>query len=657
MNNYHRYIAVSCIVLGASAAISSFAQKNSLSVVELLGEKYYVYKAKKGDSLFGIARTFGWDDNKLAELNPSAVSPLKKGMLIYYPTGEKVDVNEAAREIFSEQSELHHDVKRGETVYSIAKMYNMPVERLYTLNPSSRNGIKAGESLLIRKADAVNTADNSKKPVFYSVKSGDTLYALAQRFGVTVESIMQNNPGVDESNFRAGSTVKIPVRGTGVQMVTKTLEKSNIDSVVIHKAGKNDTWQSLANENGVSEKVLKEANPELKKPKKNEYIAVPKVETVTVEETVVAEDPRETSDDGISEIYDEVHKVSAASGSDAFTAKIAVIVDDESSKKDREFIRGFITGIDRQKNSGYKIDFKAIPASQSEADVIAQLKDFAPTMVFTTSEHRLADYVANYAEESRTPVVNTFDVKSNTYVNNPYVIQLLTPPALFNDNVAHYANKRFGDRTLIFVGDEDKNDQLAESLYAVWDSSKIKSLASLDNLIPEMLNENGKYLIYSFETKKAEVSQVLEKVAALKEQMPLADISMLGRPNLIVYEGSMEPMFKKASLSIPSRFYIEKESHASREFNQRYKALFNSVPVKSLPLYAAVGYDASCYFIPALADSQGDINKLKPSSHTVQSDFDLYRTSNWSGFLNPPVYVIDYTPVGVVQKNVVSHDD
>lgn len=657
MNSYHRYIAVSCALLGASVAMSSFAQKNSLSVVELLGEKYYVYKAKKGDSLFGIARNFGWDDSKLAELNPSAVSPLKKGMLIYYPTGEKVAVNEAAREIFSEQSELHHDVKRGETVYSIAKMYNIPVERLYTLNPSSRNGIKAGESLLIRKADAVNTADNSKKPVFYSVKSGDTLYALSQRFGVSVESIMQNNPGVDESNFRAGSTVKIPVRGTGVQMITKTREKSNIDSVVIRKAEKNDTWESLAQENGVSEQMLQEANPELKKPKKNEYIAVPKVETVTEEVTVVAEDPREASKEGISEIYDEVHKVSSTAGPDAFTAKIAVVLNDASSKKDREFIRGFLTGIDRQKNAGYKIDFKVIPAVQGEAQTIAELKEFAPTMVFTTSDEKLDDYLASFAQESRTPVVNTFDVKSNTYVTNPYVIQLLTPPALFNDNVAHYANKRFGDRTLIFVGDEDKNDQLAESLYSVWDSSKIKSLASLDNLIPEMLSENGKYLIYSFETKKSEVTQVLEKVASLKEQMPLADISMLGRPNLIVYEGGMEPLFQKASLSIPSRFYIEKESYASREFNQRYKSLFNANPVKSLPLYAAVGYDTSCYFIPALAESQGDINKLKPSSKTVQSDFDLYRTSNWSGFLNPPVYVIDYTPVGVVQKNVVSHDD
>lgn len=144
MNQTSGYIIASCIALGASVSLSSSAKENALSVVELLGEKYYVYKAKNGDSLFGIARTFGWDDKILAELNPSVVSPLKKGMLIYYPTGEKVKINDAAFEIFSEQTELHHEVKRGETVYSIAKMYNIPVEKIYALNPSSRNGIRSG---------------------------------------------------------------------------------------------------------------------------------------------------------------------------------------------------------------------------------------------------------------------------------------------------------------------------------------------------------------------------------------------------------------------------------------------------------------------------------------------------------------------------------
>jgi len=657
MNNHSSYIAISCIVLGASSAQSTFADNTSLSVVELLGEKYYVYKSKKGDSLFGIARKFGWDDRKLAELNPSAVSPLKKGMLIYYPTGEKVAVNEAVLEVYSEQAELHHEVKRGETVYSIAMLYNIPVDRIYTLNPSSRNGIKAGESLLIRKADVLNTADNSKKPVFYSVKDGDTMYALARNFGVSVESIMQNNPGVNESNFRAGSTIRIPVRGTGVSMVTKSEEKTNLDSVVVKKANKEDTWQSLAQEAGVSEQMLKDANPDVKKIKKNEYIALPKVDTVQVEKTVVAEDPRESSREGINEIYEDVHKIAEVADSMPYAARIVVLADDISSKKDREFIRGFLTGLDRQKHAGYKIDFKVIPDSIGEARVIAQLNDFRPSMVFTTSETKLADYVAKFAEETRTPVVNTFDVKSNTYVNNPYVIQLLTPPSLFNDNVAHYVNKRFGDRTLIFVGEEDKDDQLAESLYSLWDSSNIKNLASVGNLIPEMFDEAGKYLIYSFDTKKSEVSEVLERVAELKDQMPLAEINMLGRPNLIVYEGNMEQLFRKASLSIPSRFYIDKDSHEAREFNQRYKLLFDASPVKSLPLFAAVGYDTSCYFIPALAGAQGDINKLKPSTHTVQSDYELHRTSNWSGFLNPPVYLIDYTPVGITEKNVIRYEN
>lgn len=645
------------MALGASAAVSSFAKENTLSVVELLGEKYYVYKAKKGDSLFGIARTFGWDDKILAELNPSVVSPLKKGMLIYYPTGEKVKINEAALEIFSEQTELHHEVKRGETVYSVAKMYNMPVEKIYVQNPSSRNGIKAGESLLIRKADAVNTADNSKHPVFYSVKSGDTLFSLARRFGVTVEALMKSNPGVDESNLRAGSTVKVPVRGTGVEMATKTREQSNLDSVVIRKVGKDDTWHSLAKESGLSVEMLKDANPEVKKPKKNDFIAVPKVEVVNVDEVVVAEDPREHTREGISEIYEEVHKMPSADSVRNFTAKIAVIADNYSSKKDKEFIRGFLTGIDRQKHSGYKIDFKVISASDGENDVIAALKDFSPTMVFTTSDSKLDDYVSSFAEETRTPVVNTFDVKSNAYASNPYVIQLLTPPSLFNDNVADYVNKRFNDRTLVFVGEEDSNDQLAEALYMVWDTSRIKNIASVESLIPEMFSEDGKYLVYSFETKKQGVSEVLDAVVRLKEQMPLAEISMLGRPNLIVYEDNMEPQFKKASLSIPSRFYIDKDSREYKEFTQRYKLLFNGNPVKSMPLYAAVGYDTSCYFLPALADANGDINRLSVSKGTVQSDYNLLRTSNWSGFLNPPVYLIDYTTFGTVEKNLVPYDE
>lgn len=201
---------------------------------------------------------------------------------------------------------------------------------------------------------------------------------------------------------------------------------------------------------------------------------------------------------------------------------------------------------------------------------------------------------------SQTPVINTFDVKSSLYETNPYIIQLLTPSTLFNENIAAYVHDRYANRTLIFVGEEDKNDLLAECLRKVWDSGKVKT-SPVAGISPDYFAEDGKYLIYGYPVKKAEVTELLDNVIAVREQRPLADISFLGRPNLIVFEESLENKFHHADVMIPSRFYIDRESSAYKTFIQDFKTLFNRAPVKSLPLYAAVGYDTSTYFIPALS--------------------------------------------------------
>lgn len=140
-----RYIkSFLAVALLAGAGFSLRADNVKLPVVELLGNTYYVYKAKKGDSLFGIARTYGWDDKTLQKLNPSAVSPLQKGMKIYYPAPDQRAQGAVAAPVSANDTELRHTVKRGETVYAISNMYGVPVDRIYALNPDSRNGIKAG---------------------------------------------------------------------------------------------------------------------------------------------------------------------------------------------------------------------------------------------------------------------------------------------------------------------------------------------------------------------------------------------------------------------------------------------------------------------------------------------------------------------------------
>jgi len=648
MNRYFKsFLAVTLI---AGVGLSLCADNVKLPVVELLGNYYYVYKAKKGDSLFGIARTYGWNDSTLQQLNPSAVSPLQKGMKIYYPAPDQHAPKAVAAPVSDNDTELKHTVKRGETVYAISNMYGVPIDRIYSLNPDSRNGIKAGETLLVRKAGTPKKSSEGFQ--FYTIKSNDTPYSVAREFGVSVAAIMRCNPGIDEKNFSAGSNIRIPARGTGIEKKRETVEVPDLDSMGLHKVSKKETWSSIASANGVSVETLREANPDVTELRNKDYIAVPHIETVSVEREVEATDPRETEPGGIEEIYQDVHKI--VGEEEEFSVRIVVVTDDSDSNKNIEFLRGFLTGVDRQKNSGTHIVLKVIDGSASAESVITALDEFKPTVVFITADGDIPSYMAEYALVSQTPVVNTFDVKSGLYETNPYIIQLLTPSTLFNENIATYIHDNFAGRTLLFVGEQDDNDVLAESLKKVWDSSKIRT-SPIAGVTPDFFVEDGKYLVYCYPVKKKEVTEVLDLVIAAREERPMADISFMGRPNLILFEESLESRFHNADAMIPSRFYIDRESSEYKAFNQEFKSLFNRTPVKSLPLYAAVGYDTSNYFIPSLSKSRGDVNKLSRSKGSVQSNFNLVRTSNWGGILNPPVFMIRFTPFDTIEKNVIDY--
>ena len=201
-----RRILVSALVAALYIPALTASSPN-LPVVEILGQQYYVYKVKKGDSLFGIARQFDWDDAVLQKLNADVLGDMQKGANIYYPVESEAKVRtpvKAAPEHL-DRSPLKHLVKKGETVYSISRTYGIPVETIYKLNPASKHGIKAGEELTLQ-----SVRDALEDDQFYTVKSGDTMYALARKGGFTVASLLELNPGMSEKNFQAGSVIKLP---------------------------------------------------------------------------------------------------------------------------------------------------------------------------------------------------------------------------------------------------------------------------------------------------------------------------------------------------------------------------------------------------------------------------------------------------------------
>lgn len=637
--------------------VSSAASQKPLPVVEIMGNKYYMYESKKGETLFGIARARHWDDSELQRINPQAISPLKKGMKIFYPVADNDGAQSGTAPAVSSESEvkeLTHVVGKGENVYSIAQIYNMPVEKIYRFNPSARNGVKVGQVLALQPSPSdapVLSEVKDRNPNFYVLGANESIKDVADRYNASVASILALNPGISPDRIVAGTKIKLPKKGSGLVTVSKVVETPVVENFDIYTAKSKDTWETIAEMNGIESEMLEKANPDVKNIKKKQVIAVPKIVTVTEQKEVTERDARETTPEGIRSIYQDVHKVSSPHELTK-TVKVAILAESPEARKDTEFIRGFLTGLNRMKDSSYRIVLKVVNGAGNEASAVDSLKSFNPNLVFFTGDRNLPEYVKAYAESNMTPVVNTFDVKSEDYLHNPYIIQLFSPSSYFNECVASNAYSKFGDRLLVIIGKEDKGDQLATELVRLWDPRRIKYLPEGVGG-PETFADNEKYLFYAYTVKRQEVETVLKDVASVKEELPFADIALLGRPNWVMFDEALASEFHRVNTYIPSRFYLDGNSPEAKEFYKAYRNLFNYMPSKSLPLYAAVGYDTSTYFIPAMGQASNDINLLRASSRTIQNEFDLKRVSNWGGLMNPPVYLVNFTPYDTIDKIVI----
>ena len=640
------------IVGVAALTLPMLAAEPKLPKVEILGKEYYYHEIKKGESIYGIAKKYDWDLNELVRLNPNTTSNMEKGSRLYYPTGRVAVISQPDDDV-SEDSivyePINHIVKKGETVYSISRQYNIPLEAIYAAHPSAKYGIKSGETIVIQQSPQTV----SGKYFFYTIKPGDTLYSVAQKYKTTVGDIMKANPGVSQNNFRIGDAIRIDINSASNRIHTELVEEERLASLDSYKVKKNDTWQSIAENTGVDETTLKEANENVIEPKKDVVINVPVIETVQVEKQSIDEDPRELEPEGLVEIYDSVHNVN----SDVKLldeVRIAMLSDEPTSKKDLEFARGILISLNEMKDAPYKINFKIIDGRASTETVIDNLDDFEPNLIVATADKAFPAFLADYGNTNSIEIVNVFDVKNDLYEDNPSMVQLLPSSSYFNEQMADKIFDDYGNRELILVGNTDESDGIAEFLISKFEVGKVKKVP-LSSLSEYTLTDDGRYLVYAYPSKKEEVADLLQGVLNLKETTPYADINVVGRPSWVTFVDTYGDKFGEAGVIIPSRLWLDTESEGWKRFNEEYENMFGGNPVKSFPNFAASGYDVAKYFIPSTAKNGGDFNKgfADVNDGSLQTDIQLRRVSNWGGFFNPSGYLLEFRPGGYVEKILV----
>jgi LysM repeat protein len=121
-----------------------------------------------------------------------------------------------------------HFVKDGQTLYGIAKIYGTTSDVIIDSNPELKSGLKTDMIIKIPFKDTVITEKQKQNPVLnfkepiqaqpvvktpgqivYEIKRGETLYGIAKRYDVSMDDILNINPGV--TSFRAGTKIRIPV--------------------------------------------------------------------------------------------------------------------------------------------------------------------------------------------------------------------------------------------------------------------------------------------------------------------------------------------------------------------------------------------------------------------------------------------------------------
>ena len=162
------------------------------------GETIY-YTVKWGDTLTALARKYGTTVQSIVDLNNIA-----NPNLIYVGQKLLIKTNSSA-----EQEEVIYTVVRGDTLSQIALKYGTTVSSIVALNNiPNPNLIYPGQKFVI-KTTGENTDLHDCNHILYLIKWGDTLTSIARRYGVTIQSIVEENDIVNPNLIYAGSLLRI----------------------------------------------------------------------------------------------------------------------------------------------------------------------------------------------------------------------------------------------------------------------------------------------------------------------------------------------------------------------------------------------------------------------------------------------------------------
>ena len=631
------------VLLVLTSGITGFAQdegavkvERSKNKVVIDGKEYYVHIVKKGQTLYSISKAYNVSQKEIAEENPDVLMGLKTGQVLkipYTPVKEDVD-------LIKSDDYVYHILKEGQTLYYLSKKYGVSIENLLKANPELEySNMQINQVIKIPKSemgtyDTVQP-DHQKKYFFYRVEKGETLYSLAKRFDVTVQDIRNINEDLRWQEPRAGQIIKIPrIHETVKQALPPGKDTISIDTTV--NIADTLVWHPQEHFNCDSLAAL------YKKDIYNIALLIP----FNLDHSK-SDNKKNINSDKPSMLQDNPD--SKPSPIDPITGGYL------------EFYEGAMMAVDKMKREGMSVNLYVYDTGTDNrkiSQIIGNYNFSQMDLIIGPFYPGQLSEVAGYAREHKIPLVSPMAPTDSLLDNNPYFFQVNPSRKTEYSQLAQYLSD-FKNKNLIILHKESMVDSLIASelktelfryfsLTNAFDNTVIKDFpVNRDNNVSleHALTRDKQNVIIIPSSDEVFVTEAIRNIYNYSKNY---DIMIVGGPSWPQFKSIDVEYLHTLQLHYYTPFYINYNSSSTKDFLSEFKDIYKYEPYHTTSQGynpAFLGYDVFSFFMEALKE-YGEafphcIREIK--GNFLLSDYRFIKQGYNDGYENESTQIIRYT--------------
>ena len=662
------------LVLAIVACFSLLAQAQSnLPKTTVAGHQFYYYDTNAGESIYDIAAKLGITKDNIIKNNPDAADGITAGMRLYFPVDTQ-DSNTVAVQEATPQTQKHlvkqgetlyglaktYGVTVDELIAAnpgsengikIGQSLSIPSATARDNAPVSASD-KVHDAFGYSNSAQVSSVQGSE-PVYLVLIDGDDIFTIAKNYNTSIEALLTANPGLRPEDYKAGTKVKV-VPNTALPFTYERMSRRNYK----YEVQRGETYASIAKANGITEEELKAANPELKKVKKGKTIILPKPysERVTGEmATIPMEELRAYYQPRLNDLYESLVQKRLDN-----EVNIALILPFQLHKSAppkqaylyTDYYKGFLLALDSASHITDKhINLKVYDTQHNlnVTDSILALPELKTmNMIIAPSEPQQLARINAFGKANGVNVMNCFTTKNEDYLENPNVYQVNTPTSEMMHNVMRWFDDAFKDYNVIFLNAASENDKemfehmrnhITRKKYATT-SINVNGELSYDD-ISNMMDPGSKYVFIPSSGDKALVKKYIKALKQVKSERFDCDLSLIAFPEYVLYLKEYQTDLQDVDTYMFTRFFNAK-GFRTRDLETAYKNNFGGEPLQGVPNMAIMGYDTGLYLLKSLG-VDGIIDDETPMYKGIQTSFRWERGTGWRGYTNQAIEVVHFS--------------